>query len=148
MRPNFEAEWEYAARGGKKRRKDGMQYYFDGGEAELPNHAWFGEPERRVAYPVNEPNHHTGKENLNPLGLANMLGNVWEWCADWYGDYEAPENSDEVIENPKGPPTGTQRVLRGGAFSYPADNLRCAFRYRNYPSNRNGNVGFRCVQDV
>ncbi len=142
-----EAEWEYAARGGKKRLRDGMQYYFDGGEDELPNHAWFGEPPGRPAHPVTEVNPRTGKENLNPLGLANMLGNVWEWCADWYGNYEAPDHPDDVVENPKGPPSGTRRVLRGGAYSNPALHLRCAYRLWNFPTNRIFNVGFRCVQD-
>ena len=138
-----EAEWEYAARGGRKAKR--TQYYFGDAVEELPNHAWFGDTARRVAHAVNEPNPNTGKENLNSLGLANMLGNVWEWCADWYGSgyyEESPEH------NPSGPKTGVQRLLRGGAWSNYADYLRCAFRFRDYPTNRGNNVGFRCLQDV
>ncbi len=118
-----EAEWEYAARGGKKARR--TQYYFGDAVEELPKHAWFGDAARHQAHAVNELNPHTGKENLNPLGLANMLGNVWEWCADWYGsDYydESPE------ENPLGPQTGTQRVLRGGSWNDYPQVVRCANR--------------------
>ncbi|MCK6559578.1 SUMF1/EgtB/PvdO family nonheme iron enzyme [candidate division KSB1 bacterium] len=137
-----EAEWEYAARGGKKAKR--TQYYFGDAVEELPKHAWFGDTARRQAHAVNEPNPHTGKENLNPLGLANMLGNVWEWCADWYdSDYydESPE------ENPIGPETGTQRVLRGGSWDYNPLIVRCAYRIRNSPTYRNYLMGFRCAQD-
>ena len=139
-----EAEWEYAARGGNKRLKDGMQYYFDGGAEELPKHAWFGQQGRGRAHEVDKPNALTGKENLNPLGLANMLGNVWEWCADWYdGSYYS--NSPEI--DPPGPESGTQRVLRGGAYDGAANGLRCACRDGDLPTIRGGNVGFRCLQD-
>jgi formylglycine-generating enzyme required for sulfatase activity len=143
-----EAEWEYAARGGKRMFEQGMQYYFESGEDELPNHAWFGETGRREAHAVDELNPNTGEENLNPLGLANMHGNVWDWCADWYGNYETPENPDDVLENPQGPQTGSRRVLRGGAYDDLADSLRCACRNSNLPTNRIDTVGFRCVQDV
>ncbi|NUO83913.1 SUMF1/EgtB/PvdO family nonheme iron enzyme, partial [candidate division KSB1 bacterium] len=138
-----EAEWEYAARGGKKAKR--TQYYFDGAVEELPNHAWFGESGRELAHAVDEINPRTGKENLNPLGLANILGNVWEWCADWYnGSYY--QNSPQ--SNPKGPTQGTRRMLRGGAWGGIAGYLRCAYRDRNYPAVRNAGVGFRCAQDV
>jgi hypothetical protein len=104
-----EAEWEYAARGGRKAKR--TQYYFGDAVEELPKHAWFGDVARRAAHAVDELNPLTGKENLNPLGLANMLGNVWEWCADWYGSNyygESPEH------NPKGPKTGTRGCCVAG----------------------------------
>jgi formylglycine-generating enzyme required for sulfatase activity len=111
----------------------------------LPNHAWFGESGRSFAHAVDEVNPRTGKENLNPLGLANMLGNVWDWCADWYdGDYY--QNSPE--SNPQGPTRGTQRVLRGGSYDLNESNLPCARRHSNPPTIRNTGVGFRCAQDV
>ncbi len=138
-----EAEWEYAARGGKKAKR--TQYYFGDAMDELPNHAWFGESGREHPHAVDEINPRTGKENLNPLGLANMLGNVWEWCADWYSS-NYYQNSSE--SNPKGPTQGTQRVLRGGAWNYVADDLRCAQRDTYGPSVRDIVVGFRCAQDV
>ena len=138
-----EAEWEYAARGGKQAKR--TQYYFGDAEEELPNHAWFGESGRSLAHAVDEINPRTGKENLNPLGLANMLGNVWEWCADWYSSnyYKNSPSS-----NPKGPTQGTQRLVRGGAWIYNAVLLRCARRYWFNPAYRDAGVGFRCAQDV
>ncbi len=138
-----EAEWEYAARGGKKAKR--TQYYFGDAEEELPNHAWFGEGGREHPHAVDEINPRTGKENLNPLGLANILGNVWEKCADWY-DESYYKNSPE--SNPKGPAQGTRRVLRGGSWDDLPSNLRCAFRARNAPSTNHTRIGFRCAQDV
>jgi formylglycine-generating enzyme required for sulfatase activity len=137
-----EAEWEYAARGGKQAQR--TQFYFGDAEEELPNHAWFGESGRQLAHAVDEINPRTGKMNLNPLGLANMLGNVWEWCADWYGG--SYQNSP--ASNPKGPTYGTQRVLRGGAWYDSAGGLRCARRNNIIPTLRSIGVGFRCAQDV
>jgi len=154
-----EAEWEYAARGGKHTK--GVQFYFGDTEEELPNHAWFNERGRQYAHVVNEINLRTRKENRNPLGLANMLGNVWEWCADWYnGSYyqtsasgstelaEVSVESNTPASNPKGPTQGSQRILRGGAWFNSPNDLRCAYRYRGDPISRDAGVGFRCAQDV
>lgn len=137
-----EAEWEYAARGGKEGVR--TQYYFGDNVEELPNHAWFGESGREHAYAVDEVNPRTGTENLNPLGLANMLGNVFDWCADWYdGNYYA--NSPE--ENPQGPAQGSLKALRGGSWNYIPSDLRCACRVRYTPTVRDAGVGIRCAQD-
>ncbi len=138
-----EAEWEYAARGGKHAKC--AQYYFGDAVEDLPNHAWFGESGREHAHAVDEINPRTGKENLNPLGLANMLGNVWEWCADWYSSNYYPSSTES---NPKGPTQGSQRLVRGAAYNSDAGGLRCARRYANDPSNWYYGVGFRCVQDI
>jgi formylglycine-generating enzyme required for sulfatase activity len=140
-----EAEWEYAARGGQ--RAEGGQYYFGDSEEELKDHAWFGESGRNYyAHAVDEPNPRNGKGNLNPLGLANMLGNVWEWCSDWYDEkyYEKCKNQ-EIVENPVGPETGSDRVLLGGGWDDDARNCRCANRNHDIPAYRDNNIGFRLV---
>lgn len=138
-----EAEWEYAARGGPEARR--TQYYFGDEVDELANHAWFGDSSRRVAHAVDEHNPRTGRENLNPLGLANMLGNVREWCADWYG---ADYYKDSPAQNPPGPENGSLKVLRGGSWYNDPNNLRCADRDWNNPTDRSSYSGFRCAQDV
>jgi len=139
-----EAEWEYAARGGKYSQR--TVFYFGDSVDELPNHAWFGESQRPYAHAVNEINPRTGKENLNPLGLDNMLGNIWEWCQDWYGRYNIPLRNDQAIENPNGPMKGETKILRGGGFRNAAEALRCTRRGDNTPDYRNlAMVGFRLV---
>jgi len=113
-----EAQWEYAARGGTQ-----SQYFVGDDEEMLADHAWFGETKRKFAHAVDEVNSRTGEENLNPFGLANITGNVWEWCADWYGRY-----SEQPVQNPPGPEKGSSRVLRGGSWNDFGRDLRSAFR--------------------
>ena len=74
----------------------------------------------------------------NELGIVGMSGNVWEWCADWYGDY--PEGS---VTDPKGPASGDYHVLRGGSGGCDARLCRSAYRFRDVPGNRNSGIGFR-----
>ena len=79
-----------------------------------------------------------GSRLANAWGLHDMHGNVFEWCADWYGDYP----SDNVID-PVGVPTGSNRVLRGGGFRMASGGCRSAFRHAIAPSFRNFDIGFR-----
>jgi sulfatase modifying factor 1 len=96
-----EAEWEFAARGGRKSRG----FTFSGGN-QLDDVGWYSEDSGNRSHPV------AGKMP-NELGIHDMTGNVWEWCADWYSD---EYYSVEPIQNPQGPVSGQYHVLRGGSW--------------------------------
>ena len=120
-----EAEWEYAARGGNKTNA----YTYAGGNY-LSDVGW------------NEDNssgstHAVGTKKANELGLYDMSGNVYEWCADWYGSYGSSSQTD-----PKGPYSGSGRVLRGGGWRHGATDCRVANRNVCIQSGRT-DIGFR-----
>ena len=138
-----EAEREYAARGGNNALQ--TQYYFGDNTEDLSDHAWFGESEKECSHAVDEINPRTGRENLNPVGLVNMHGNVYDWCADWYG---AGYYEKSPKENPKGPDKGHSRVIRGGSWSNDARICRSAVRYNRGPVSRYSYVGFRLSRSV
>jgi len=126
-----EAEWERAARSGRT-----GPYHW--GKDLVDLYAWYGNNAGGQSRPV-------GTRNPNPLGLQDMAGNVWEWVADWYapGYYR---NSPQ--RNPKGPKTGTTKVIRGGAWGNPPEFLTHSFRGHRDPKTRYINVGFRCARDA
>jgi formylglycine-generating enzyme required for sulfatase activity len=128
-----EAEWEYAARSG------GLKQRFAGTSAveALPEYAWHEENS-------NGTTHAVGTRQPNGLGLYDMSGNVWEWCADRYdrGYYkQSPRN------NPKGDPFGINRILRGGAASSKSGFLRASYRDYVAPVMRGDLFGLRLVLD-
>ena len=84
-----------------------------------------------------------GSFQPNAWGLYDMHGNVGEWVQDWYGDYP----SDSVAD-PKGPPTGARRVVRGGGWNYNALGCRSAIRLKNSPGDCNFILGFRLARSV
>jgi len=129
-----EAEWEYAARGGKD--GEGFEY---SGSGTLDNVAWFSDNS-------DSKTHTVGTKRPNKLGLFDMNGNVWEWCSDWY-DENYYSNSPE--ENPAGPPSGTYRVLRGGAWYANSYLCRLSLRFRYSPAlhMKAGGYGFRLAED-
>ena len=78
-----------------------------------------------------------------------MAGNVLEWVADWYGEhYYGTLPLDKPVDDPRGPQSGTMRVLRGGSFYGDTGDLRAAYRYRDAPGYRSNVIGFRCVREV
>jgi formylglycine-generating enzyme required for sulfatase activity len=123
-----EAEWEYAARG-----PDGNTYPW-GNDTPTCELAQYDECLGDTVAVDSLPR---GASWCEALGMA---GNVWEWVADWYGDY-----SSAAQTNPTGPETGDYKVLRGGSWPYLSDYVRSAFRLRLPPLPRYVYVGFRCV---
>jgi formylglycine-generating enzyme required for sulfatase activity len=123
-----EAEWEYAARGGKQ--SQGYEY---AGSNTIDEVAWYNGNSGSKTHPV-------GQKQPNELGLYDMSGNVREWCQDRYGDY-----SSSAQTNPTGPTRGSGRVLRGGSWYFNAGFCRVADRVNGNPSSRLFNSGFRLV---
>jgi formylglycine-generating enzyme required for sulfatase activity len=124
-----EAEWEYAARGGRQSR--GFQF---AGSDELEEVGWFAGNSNRRTQNVAE-------KKPNELTLYDMSGNVWEWCWDWFEDISA-----STAENPRGASAGEFRVIRGGSW-YASEDM-CLVSNRNYfnPHVRHPNNGLRLAR--
>ncbi|MGM0601200.1 MAG: SUMF1/EgtB/PvdO family nonheme iron enzyme [Candidatus Rifleibacteriota bacterium] len=139
-----EAEWEYCCRAGTTTK---YSWGDEDDEATIKQYAWY----RYNAYDNYWTTPHADKEGTqpvgtktaNPWGLHDMHGNVWEWCYDWYGSsyYAADENSD-----PRGPDSGSDRVIRGGSWYLNANYLRSAYRYSFNPTNTTITLGFRVLR--
>ncbi|MCM1170246.1 MAG: formylglycine-generating enzyme family protein, partial [Bacteroides sp.] len=121
-----EAQWEYAARGGKKSK--GYKY---AGSNNIDEVAWHIDNS-------NGRTHAVGMKKANELGIYDMSGNVWEWCADWYASYDANDT-----DNPTGPQIGANRVVRGGGWGNDARYCRVSFRVGGDPGSRDIFLGFR-----
>jgi formylglycine-generating enzyme required for sulfatase activity len=129
-----EGEWEYAARAGTDTR---FSYGDDPGYTRLDSYVWSGANSDETTHPV-------GTKLPNPWGLYDMLGNVWEWCSDWYeGSYPGGSVSD-----PRGPHSGSGRVIRGGSWKGLSRFCRSASRSSGDPLIPGSNVGFRVVLAV
>ena len=115
-----EAEWEYAARGGKY-SKDCVHKYSGSNNADEV--AWYGNNSGRTTHSVKT-------KKANKLGLYDMSGNVWEWCNDWYDD-NYYRNSPQT--NPTGPSKGESRVLRGDCWNSPDRGVRVSNRFDCIP---------------
>ena len=88
-----------------------------------------------------------GSFKPNPWGLYDMVGNVWEWVEDWYGAY--PKGVKDTRIDPRGPESGSRRVLRGGSWSRSPSYCRSAYRDRSMPENRGSSgFGFRVAMSV
>lgn len=141
-----EAEWEYAARGGLSGKK------YSWGDKLRPE----GKPVAnwwQGSFPLNNTGEDgfikrapVGKFPPNGYGLRDIIGNVWEWCADWYADdYYSKTKQD----NPKGAESGTERAIRGGSWMCAENfcsNYRVAARSHATPDSGMNNLGFRCAR--
>lgn len=127
-----EAEWEFAARGGKE-----TPYFFDGNPKKFTAKGFFKKiwgPDTAtiqsyVAYKENSLAQTMEPESVkeNPFGLKNMLGNVYEFCSDYYSP-KAYSAYKKLVIDPKGPKKGQEHVIRGGSFKSDASDVRCAAR--------------------
>jgi sulfatase modifying factor 1 len=122
-----EAEWEYACRAGTT-----TKYSF--GDEITPQDVNYDDS--KLGKPVA-----VGSYRPNAFGLYDMHGNVWEWCEDWYGDYPVG-----AVTDPKGPPTGEKRVLRGGSFDVGVSTARSSYRNFFTPTYRFSFYGFRLAR--
>jgi formylglycine-generating enzyme required for sulfatase activity len=128
-----EAQWEYAARGGRYGKY--FNYPYSGGKR-LEELGWYWENSHGETQPV-------GRKLPNALGLYDMSGNVLEWCEDdWHDNYEnAPEDGSAWVDVPR----GSYRVIRGGSWLHIAGRCRVACCHISRPGYRINYLGFRAV---
>ncbi|MCA0229153.1 MAG: formylglycine-generating enzyme family protein [Bacteroidetes bacterium] len=130
-----EAEWEYAAKGGKYSRKHPFEY---AGSNKLDEVGWYNKNSYGETKVI-------GLKTPNLLGLYDMSGNVWEWCYDWFYSNFYNIAAWGLKLNPKGSKNGKYRVLRGGSWDHNLQNGHVTFRFRYTPISFNDYVGFRLV---
>ena len=129
-----EAEWEYSCRAGTT-----MQYSFGDNVAELDDYAWFNRTAEKGKDIGARP---VASKRPNPFGLHDMHGNAWERCQDYHAvDWYAKSPH----EDPQGPATGVNRIVRGAGWHYFDLHCRSAYRNNYSPISRTGNTGFRVV---
>jgi len=133
-----EAEWEKAARDNDERR------YPWGNDPPTPERARYGKQSENPVYRDGVARVGSHADDRSPFGIFDLAGNVTEWVADWFSE-SFPEGD---VRNPKGPDSGSSKVLRGASWYEPAERLGAAKRWHANPSTRNDGIGFRCARDV
>ncbi|MBV5333611.1 formylglycine-generating enzyme family protein, partial [bacterium] len=119
-----EAQWEYAARAGATGPYAGTGV--------LGEMGWYNSNSGGQTHP-------SGRTAPNAWGLCDMHGNAWEWCLDWYGAYSG------TVSDPRGAPSGSARVIRGGSWGDLDWRCRLAFRGNCAPGGGLNIIGFRIV---
>ncbi len=130
LRLPTEAEWEYAARGPESRK---YPWGNDWDKAKCCN--WDNRGQGDKTYPVG-----SFPQGVSWCGAMDMAGNVWQWCASWYGPYDGA-----LAVDPQGPNDGAVRVVRGGSWSRVVTHCRSAYRDWVPPFYSLDYLGFRCV---
>jgi len=127
-----EAEWEFAARGGIK----SLGFIYAGSNF-IDHIAWSEEN-------ANKTTHMVGKKHPNELGIYDMTGNIYEWCTDWFNE---KYYKSSPIENPAGPVSGENRVIRGGSWKYKPKEIKVTHRMSIRPTSRYSDIGIRVVRE-
>ena len=133
-----EAEWEFACRAGTTTR-----FWNGDREEDLKPTSWYGHNSGPRTHPV-------GKLAANAFGLHDTLGNVWEWCQDWWEPSYYAELATNPVLNPQGPPASTtsRRILRGSSWLGKPITMRCAIRLAHQPTGIAENIGFRVALSI
>ncbi len=123
-----EAQWEKACLGGSEKKRYGK----------IKSIAWYKKNSSGRTHPV-------GQLMPNKYGLYDMLGNVWEWCLDWYSESYI---NNSPYRNPKGPANGFLRVIRGGSYLNSSMGITTKFRNEAAPTKGFSAIGFRLAMDI
>jgi formylglycine-generating enzyme required for sulfatase activity len=128
-----EAEWEYVCKAGSS-----TKYYHSNKSDLLEEYAWF-------SYTSNRSTQVVGNKKPNAYGIYDMLGNVREWCNDWY---DPKYYSKSPLIDPKGPAKGEFKTMRGGSWHCVPRLTRTTQRYHHIPSSKSFLIGFRLVKQI